>query len=763
YVQLLNKIEKFNTDEDHSDNHFEGHNFGKKGLYREISQLAHYSINSESHVSRYPLRFLQFYGSEKIDSNTDESQAKKSIDEAQKRVANAIGRKFKIIAIKPLENCPQEYLKILKKNQIYYFENAFDITDQGIYYDREKNIALFNSEQIKINVTAIVGKNGSGKSSLIELFFRTINNIAFLSNDKSLTPNLEFENDLAVELFYIIGGHLISLKLNNRSLQIQEYELQDSIYKKDGPSRKFLSSDLKKFFFTSAINYSHYSLNSKYLGKWVDHYFHKNDAYQTPLIINPNRIEGNIDINLENELIKSQLLSNLFDSVDDDDIGIRQITEYQKAVAVEFKLKATNNANVHMDKKRDSGLYIQKSDRDEIFNLIYEHFNFHNKRYSKRFKAVQEAEKFILWKLASISNTHIKYAKYYNDKGRSPRFNKRLLSEYILELREDSSHITYELKQAINYLNFYDLIPKAKSFTLQLDELSNQKSHEFTRWPGIESKELVEILPPPIFEVSIKLINNQNVNSDFDLLSSGEKQQIHAISTILYHLRNLDKLIADKAIPYSKVNLLFDEIELYYHPEMQKRYLNYMLNMIKKMAFNNIDAINICLVTHSPYILSDIPGFFTLQLKDGQPLRSTNKTFGANIHDLLANDFFMEDGFMGEFAKSRIEETIHILNNLISQGEELKQLESDLEQSSTVDKKELEDQMHSIENIINQLKSKRQSIRNVISLIGETVIKNKMEDMFRLAFQKEDHKEMTKNKILELAAREDIKITFTDN
>ena len=32
------------------------------------------------------------------------------------------------------------------------------------------------------------------------------------------------------------------------------------------------------------------------------------------------------------------------------------------------------------------------------------------------------------------------------------------------------------------------------------------------------------------------------------------------------------------------------------------------------------------------------------------------KTFGANIHTLLSNGFFMSDGLMGEFAKSKINE-----------------------------------------------------------------------------------------------------------
>jgi hypothetical protein len=48
--------------------------------------------------------------------------------------------------------------------------------------------------------------------------------------------------------------------------------------------------------------------------------------------------------------------------------------------------------------------------------------------------------------------------------------------------------------------------------------------------------------------------------------------------------------------------------------------------------------------------------------KKSKPAAHSAQTFGANIHDLLANDFFLENGFMGEFAKKKINEAIRFLN-----------------------------------------------------------------------------------------------------
>jgi hypothetical protein len=73
---------------------------------------------------------------------------------------------------------------------------------------------------------------------------------------------------------------------------------------------------------------------------------------------------------------------------------------------------------------------------------------------------------------------------------------------------------------------------------------------------------------------------------------------------------------------------------------------------------------NIVCATHSPFILSDLPKenviFLEKEKQSGLCINVTKnielKTFGANIHALLSHGFFMSDGLMGEFAKSKIDE-----------------------------------------------------------------------------------------------------------
>ena len=76
--------------------------------------------------------------------------------------------------------------------------------------------------------------------------------------------------------------------------------------------------------------------------------------------------------------------------------------------------------------------------------------------------------------------------------------------------------------------------------------------------------------------------------------------------------------------------------------------------------------IQILVTSHSPFIVSDLPNenviFLTKEENKGNcvvknSLNDMKKTFGANIHTLLSDSFFMES-LMGEFAKSKIDGVI---------------------------------------------------------------------------------------------------------
>ncbi|OVE56597.1 hypothetical protein [Chryseobacterium mucoviscidosis] len=84
---------------------------------------------------------------------------------------------------------------------------------------------------------------------------------------------------------------------------------------------------------------------------------------------------------------------------------------------------------------------------------------------------------------------------------------------------------------------------------------------------------------------------------------------------------------------------------------------------------SGFESVQIIFTTHDTLTLSDIPNSNVIYLKkDGDKTKvlsqneKPKKSFGANITDLLADSFFIKDGFIGDFAKGKIEETIKWIN-----------------------------------------------------------------------------------------------------
>ena len=142
-----------------------------------------------------------------------------------------------------------------------------------------------------------------------------------------------------------------------------------------------------------------------------------------------------------------------------------------------------------------------------------------------------------------------------------------------------------------------------------------------------------------------------------DTFSSGEKQLLNTQSAIIYHLQNLSSIFKDpKRMSYPQVNIILEEIELYFHPEYQRCFIYSLINLLESSGISeNIKDVNILIITHSPFILSDIPKSHVLFLKDGKPeLKMQENTFGSNIHSMLTNGFFLPSLPIGEFAHEKI-------------------------------------------------------------------------------------------------------------
>lgn len=683
---------------------------------------------------------------------------------------------FKLIAIRPLLNCDKRFSKNLNKGEIYQFYNEYKFLNKekskvktndevsNIEFKQSVprsfyNIKTADNHELNINISAIVGKNGSGKSSLMELFYATIylfstnENILYhnidsikqrekiiLKNEKeekkiqseivtveklktfqmlskfesyktndekyledlkkqfiifierenilnNLITNKEknlnevkqqlenidlFKRQLAVELYYEIDNLFFKLSIINGVSKVDIINKNLLVSRKlrlgNLSSKPFNFSDF--FFYTISINYSHYGLNSMFMGDWIEKLFHKNDGYKTPIVINPMRTKGNYDINNEIKFGKYRLLSNLLIEAKNKERRTDVfITDNQCVANVRFRINKNKIKKKNVD---DRGEIVSGTSKElnllmDLYNVFFPTYELIDIRTSKN-KFIDLISNYIIQKVSKISFTYEGFYEGYQNPNLFPNNRNDI---FLKKLKDDSSHVTTKLKQALNFLIHNNNIKfkKFEELLIEGNEYVDFTLTELLDWMGTpDSFEIINHIPPSIFDIEFILKDVEkttNEVSTFNELSSGEQQMIHAIQSVIYHINNLQSVnysVVDRT-SYKSINIIFDEIELYFHPEYQRKFIDELLKAFKKTYLGpkeGIKSINIQFLTHSPFILSDIPSGNILKLENGnkKSFDENEKTFGANIHEQLTQSFFMEST-TGEFALRKINKIVN--------------------------------------------------------------------------------------------------------
>ncbi|WP_413790407.1 AAA family ATPase [Bacillus thuringiensis] len=215
---------------------------------------------------------------------------------------------------------------------------------------------------------------------------------------------------------------------------------------------------------------------------------------------------------------------------------------------------------------------------------------------------------------------------------------------------------------------------------------------------GLEKRRFEKIID--YYEKSY--IKHEFLNFSWRSMSSGETALLNIYARFYFTL-SLENMIEN---PENDLIILIDEGEVYLHPHWQGQLINSLIDYFSIIFKNSPDLIQrniqIILTSNSPFVVSDLPSsniiflakeFNKSVVVDG--LEDYHQTFAANIHSLLSHAFFMEDGVTGAFAKRKINEIVHLLIN--------------------------ED--------INTILRNEKRIEKTINLIGEPLIRNKLSQM----------------------------------
>lgn len=630
---------------------------------------------------------------------------------------------FKILAIRPLKKC--EGLKNLRAGHLYKFYNDYDFSYNDESITEKLNVPenLFNlNEDQNITISAVVGKNGSGKSALIELLIKSIMKISlilredFVSSDEiyddpekegkfneSLRKDLsglrvEFYYLSKFDTFYTDSNNIIRQAVNPKLSMIRKivldgqdftftdylkkgytYEKSKTINHEQIKNSNYIEGFLEDFFYSMIINYSFYSFNNAEIGEWIQGIFHKNDGYQLPVVINPYRYDGNIDINSEKSLTKSRFLVNILFEKE-----LRKITEKKSILNVLIKFDYSK-FKIDSNGRLESIFSNSDYEKEGILKILIKYFFDENLIVNKSNDLYEYTLEYILNKIYKITKYPLyKKFRYLFEKKASSNGKEIFIlpdfTGYLYLLSCDTSHNTFKLRQALyfivsGYLDKEDLDKVfdidllygklVNDFNLIKDTIKDKDGNIISGYEFSVNESL-----PSFFEVDFLFTSDPNSEHTFSNLSSGEKQKIFSINSVVYHLRNLFSIsrrtgedLYENIVSYNNINIVFDEIELYFHPQFQKSFIKDLLQSISVLRHAYSNRLNIIFLTHSPFILSDIPKQNVLFLEDGESVDfKVRNTFAANISNLLLDSFFIDNGLIGDFAIERINKTINYLN-----------------------------------------------------------------------------------------------------
>lgn len=574
----------------------------------------------------------------------------------------------------------------------FYGEHFFNLEVDGnnyiLSYESRNTVGskIFKDSGVQ-NVTAIVGENGSGKSTI----FYEIQKLNFRKEND--TSNVEYgehksyQNKQHYNITVYINEQNKFVVYDNLPKDALVVDMDENILDHHYSVNRLLSEDFEKFRNVfqeyNNIQTKIYLSNSSYLLP--------QNSYSIKL---GQMTECNLTANSLSTIAKSFYQRMCFHS------SRMMLTDFillNNIIESSFKLQNFQEICdiLYYAKLKEKGLekeYLSKlcSELDisiELTSSVVEK----NENYHGRYIFPEEIVKKIEGKIVSVPKEIAKNSNFNN-----PTFINRLYKNLIYELiwvydiDLDIAQTYDNLPEIIN--DFFD-VKASDAEGLQCDAGDeNVKKMKYYKEALIEIAAIentLNVLPvipnlvPPgdiAYKQGVRLSLQDNEDVYWDFCKLIEKFAKSPNSFVLKYLRieglhmssgeralqnmlswlNLipvfNEIVEQDIEPLGEnVLLLIDEIDLYMHPKWQRKLLNYFINELK-MQFSDKN-IQIILSTHSPFVLSDLPKENIIYLKpnDGNfDIEDyATKTFGTNIHTLLKSSFFMSST-IGEFAKNKI-------------------------------------------------------------------------------------------------------------
>ena len=467
----------------------------------------------------------------------------------------------------------------------------------------------------QITVNCIVGINGAGKSSLLDIIYRIINNfsVRMLGNRKFETKGreLSYAHGVDADLYYICEGK--QYRISCRKTRLYWF-----VQNENGKNFKHVSIKnandpkplLRDFFYTISTNYSLYAFNKEeYIpdnlvekignnainGEWLDGVFHKNDGYFTPIVITPYRNNGNIDIEKENRLAAQRVMAlSLLAKAQ----GHSFIERYEPSTITYYfdqgyKERTESNYRAYIFSKYkniDISLLIREFERiwEKILLTTYEDDIAEESRDRYEMALFYLAYKTVkicftyedYWKtlklnlLTNVESTNEVYKYINNDSFR--KVASGVVWKLIREINDSTknrSHITLKISICLDYMKNIFKHKVVWGMTNEVKVSDMMKDRQISTF-----NDAIAMLPPAFYvtnmtfkELNIRFNVENHPESNWSLtgkaefslgkMSSGERQMLYSLSYVLYHIKNIQSVKEDEnRVGYHNICLIFESV-----------------------------------------------------------------------------------------------------------------------------------------------------------------------------------------------------------
>lgn len=550
------------------------------------------------------------------------------------------------------------------------FDVSYDVETQKISINRTGDLNPFLSPQI-VNLSAVVGENGTGKTTLLN-FLNTLSDTPISEEERDeyrLAHAEQNEKRKYIAVYYehdVDDVKIINITQNSIWLNDEEIKPYGIIEFRAGGYME----DISHIY----VSNSEYNSDNSVLhqGTFLKHMTFSNDAlcvilrklylrlYFAPDGMIENKKFNILQImfmrNMNNQ--KSQMLLDVLYYHYLANKGLKfcgkEISEF--VISLAFYTKIINKDSIKINYTTE---YAEKKFLDDVDKAFKEEM--HKVQYEKEFYNTLVFN--LIYELIYVFDFKLTGENLSVDAAYDQ------CCKYIREICDEQPRVYY-LAAIEEIDNFRKIIDKADVYdnNIPIGDLARKICARST------IQDICELIAQSIDKGSsfiIKYLHIDNLE-----MSSGERALLNIMSR-LYLASQMSNMMPEAGFDlHENVLLLIDEVDLYMHPEWQRRIIADLLNELKVNFPNN--HFQIIITSHSPILLSDIPSQNTVFLKrvEGNVVQIPHEiqTFGANIHSLYKDAFFIKDGLaMGEYARSYIDNIICEIKTGIYNEDEIKQ------------------------------------------------------------------------------------------